>query len=472
MLSQVQSPAPGVTVPSPAFGPGTSFAVRLSRLRKAAGLSQTDLAGDDLSPSYVSLLESGKRTPSSAVVSTLAARLGCTASMLWEGEHSERERRLSLELSYARLALTHGGLPDAQERLRALLDEPDLDLHRRDEATLLLGRAYERGGEFDRAIEVLTPLFSRSVSGNSHLPPSSVGVKLCFCCLEVGDVQQAVAIGQQAMDATLAQGLGGTRDYYRLGATLLWGHHELGNLSHAMAWARQLIREAEQNQDERGGATIYWNAALLADSMGDLSEALHLSERALSQLTEADDSRDLVKLRLSIADMQLRTDPPPADQVLSALSAMRDQVLDLGSQVDHSNWNCLVATAHLVLGDVEAAGRHAATGLASTAHMDHEIAVDARVVAGDVAWASGSPEEAVGHYRAGMRLLNGMTARRGLVRLWRELGNRFRDLHEHRLAADCFDQALNGVRVPDRSAALRSHIAAAVGRRAGSSPFS
>ena len=84
------------------------FAGRLARLRKTAGLSQTELAGDDLSASYVSLLESGKRQPSEAVVRTLATRLGCSTSLLSEGEHSERERRLSLELSYARLALTHG----------------------------------------------------------------------------------------------------------------------------------------------------------------------------------------------------------------------------------------------------------------------------------------------------------------------------------------------------------------------------
>ncbi|MBK7623639.1 MAG: helix-turn-helix transcriptional regulator [Kineosporiaceae bacterium] len=72
------------------------FASRLQRLRREAGLTQTQLAGDELSPSYVSLLESGKRLPSRDVVELLAKRLGCSATRLWEGRVSERERRIEL----------------------------------------------------------------------------------------------------------------------------------------------------------------------------------------------------------------------------------------------------------------------------------------------------------------------------------------------------------------------------------------
>ena len=60
----------------------TEFGERLRQLRRAAGLSQTQLAGEDLSPSYVSLLETGKRQPSPDVVQTLALRLGCSADVL------------------------------------------------------------------------------------------------------------------------------------------------------------------------------------------------------------------------------------------------------------------------------------------------------------------------------------------------------------------------------------------------------
>jgi len=59
-----------------------TFGARLRRARTAAGLSQTALAGDDLSPSYVSHLESDRREPTPAVVVRLAARLGVSPADL------------------------------------------------------------------------------------------------------------------------------------------------------------------------------------------------------------------------------------------------------------------------------------------------------------------------------------------------------------------------------------------------------
>src|SRR5947209_12226166 len=93
-------------------GQMSTFAERLKALRRGAGLSQTELAGDGISPSYVSLLESGRRTPSPAVAALLAAKLGCSASQLLDGEPSERERGLQLELAYAELTLSTPQCPD------------------------------------------------------------------------------------------------------------------------------------------------------------------------------------------------------------------------------------------------------------------------------------------------------------------------------------------------------------------------
>ena len=71
----------------------------------------------------------------------LAAKLGCSTSQLLDGEPSERERRVQLELAYAELALRHDGAADAVSRLKALLAEPELLPADRAEASLLLARA-------------------------------------------------------------------------------------------------------------------------------------------------------------------------------------------------------------------------------------------------------------------------------------------------------------------------------------------
>ncbi|MFC7617417.1 helix-turn-helix domain-containing protein [Actinokineospora soli] len=51
------------------------FGQRLRRLRLAKGLSQRDVAGTVVNPSYISLLESGARVPTLEVVMQLAAAL-------------------------------------------------------------------------------------------------------------------------------------------------------------------------------------------------------------------------------------------------------------------------------------------------------------------------------------------------------------------------------------------------------------
>src|SRR3954470_22152328 len=144
------SPARWLT--RPCEGTMTTFAERLRTLRRAAGLSQTELAGDGLSPSYISLLESGRRQPSPAAAALLAAKLGCSTSHLLNGEPSEHERRIQLELAYAELALRHDCAQEAIERLAALLAEPELPAADAAEAGLLLARAQEHAGDLAGAV--------------------------------------------------------------------------------------------------------------------------------------------------------------------------------------------------------------------------------------------------------------------------------------------------------------------------------
>src|SRR5664279_5261949 len=117
----------------------TTFGERLRTLRREAGLSQGDLAGEGLSASYISLLEAGKRSPSSEVLQQLATQLRCSTTLLLEGKPSERDQRIELEIAYARLAVEHGESADARVRLERLLVEDGIPVPIRDEMSFLLG---------------------------------------------------------------------------------------------------------------------------------------------------------------------------------------------------------------------------------------------------------------------------------------------------------------------------------------------
>jgi len=207
----------------------TTFAERLRTLRRAAGLSQTELAGDGLSPSYISLLESGRRRPSPAVASVLAAKLGCSTSQLLDGEPSEHERRVQLELAYAELALRHEGAEDAVGRLTALLDEGHLTAADETQVILLLAEALERTGQLRAAIARLAPAYERArTSGDLYALPR-LAVQLCYSHWSAGDLTRAVALGEQALAACRDQGLAGTDEYFSLASTVMYAYADAGD---------------------------------------------------------------------------------------------------------------------------------------------------------------------------------------------------------------------------------------------------
>src|ERR1044072_438089 len=98
--------------------------IRLSRIRK--GLSQAQLALPELSDSFVSLIESGKRIPTPDVVRLLARKLGCSASYLSSGIDEDSQDRIWVTLEYAEIALQNGEAAEARDRLTELLADPDL----------------------------------------------------------------------------------------------------------------------------------------------------------------------------------------------------------------------------------------------------------------------------------------------------------------------------------------------------------
>ena len=68
---------------------------RVRQLRVAAGLTQTDLAGERFSKEYVSQIERGKTRPTRETIEWLAAKLGVDAGFLEKGVSAD-ERSLSL----------------------------------------------------------------------------------------------------------------------------------------------------------------------------------------------------------------------------------------------------------------------------------------------------------------------------------------------------------------------------------------
>src|SRR3954449_9730080 len=107
-----------------------SVGERVRNLRLSKHLSQAQLAGTELSDSYISLIESGKRTPTPAVVRLLASRLGCLPEYLSEGIEPEERLHLQVRARHADPPPLDGEaqqpLTWCEEILDAVDNEPEL----------------------------------------------------------------------------------------------------------------------------------------------------------------------------------------------------------------------------------------------------------------------------------------------------------------------------------------------------------
>src|SRR5207253_1482980 len=75
-------------------------------LRVAAGLTQSDLAGDRFSKEYVSQIERGKTRPTTETIGWLAGKLGVDAAFLERGVSADERSRVEAMLARAE-ALTN-----------------------------------------------------------------------------------------------------------------------------------------------------------------------------------------------------------------------------------------------------------------------------------------------------------------------------------------------------------------------------
>src|SRR6266568_4276339 len=80
---------------------GVRLGERLRQLRVAAGLTQSELAGDRFSKEYVSQIERGKTRPTEGTIEWLAERLGVDAGFLASGVATDERARLEGALSRA-----------------------------------------------------------------------------------------------------------------------------------------------------------------------------------------------------------------------------------------------------------------------------------------------------------------------------------------------------------------------------------
>ncbi|MDL4816647.1 helix-turn-helix transcriptional regulator [Actinomadura opuntiae] len=295
-------------------GPG-NVGERVRNLRLTRRLSQAQLAGHDLSDSYISLIESGKRTPTPTVLRMLAERLGCTPEYLAEGVEPEQRAHLEVRERHAHLALLAGDPGTAEsgfDEVIARSDDPDLTSR----ARWGRARALEELGRTGQAIalfEELREQAERDPGRASWLPPV---IALARCYHTVGDLGQAIALGERAMDRLGRLGLAAGQEYTEAGRILLLAYVDRSDPVRAHELGRRLLHPEGSGQDEPA-SVHYQRASIRALDEGTIGDSLYFADQALAARSDATPVQAQARLDLAAAKALLRgvspfSQPAPA----------------------------------------------------------------------------------------------------------------------------------------------------------------
>ena len=421
------------------------FAARLRRLREAAGLTQRQLAGEALHPSYVSLLEAGRRTPTPAAVEVLAARLGVSAGELAGDVASGLEAPLAL----AEAALGLGRPTEALDLLDAWTSTwADADVATDPlvlRAAMMHATALERVGRVDDAVAVLERLRQLDERAPGRIDGVRVVVALVRIYREAGDLDRAVDLGEKAYARLGDLASADVLAHAELVSTLSGAYSERGDLLRAATMLDELLARTAGEREAR--AKTFWNAAITATERGRSADGLMLAEQASLLLSSAPDVRGRARLSVTLAWVLLAQREPDAERARSLLRDALPLLRHHDSSLSVAGAETELARSELVLGRPDVAARHASAALRRlTAGQGIERA-RALAALGAALLQQGDVDAGLVALDESAVELEALGASRQAAAVWRQLAEAHRGSGDVARALDATDRALDAAGV-------------------------
>ncbi len=413
---------------------------RIRSARLAAGLTQGQVAGTEVTVGYVSRIESGQRRPDGKVLELLAGRLNASLDGLLLGVTEDRTAAIRLECDFAEIALQSGDPAQALARVDELLGDSasqaaHLELMRPE---FIRARALESLGRLDEAILALEEIVSKGAAQPWWLRSS---IALSRCYREAGDLARAIRAGETALDA-LSEEMAASDEAVQLVVTVAAAYFEHGDTGYAIRLCKQVVERAEASGSREARAAAYWNASVMESQSGSIAAAIPLAERALALLSEGENVRNLARLRSQLGVMQLQSDPPLGSEALDNLARAAVEFAECeASPVDIARNDVALARALYQQGELMQARELAARTYAATREVAPLLAADARALEGQALAAEGAWPEAKAAYQDAVMTLTAVGADRSAAQLWLELGGALDAAGDDEAARDAYRNA-------------------------------
>ncbi|MET8333749.1 helix-turn-helix transcriptional regulator [Streptosporangium canum] len=416
---------------------------RIKTVRRQRGLSQAQLAHPELSDSYVSLIESGKRTPTPSVLELLAEKLDCSLTYLINGVTAEQMQEIELALSYARLAMDNGEVTEARTRYAELLADNGLaGLPRlRQDAEYGLALATEACGDLDEAIVLLNTLRRNEAALMAPERHIAVAVALSRCYREQGDLAQAVHVPEQIIGGAVRPAW--TDDLMRLGAQLLAAYVERGDLLRARQFSAEVLAAADLLGSPQSLTLAHWGAAIVAVESGHSDEAVTHVERAIAIQSEYGDPRRLARLRGDYAQVLLTVRPMEAEAWRDVLLKVESELVETSANpMDKMRCAMNLARVELLLSQSERAGEHMRAVCDLLDGMPQVLQAEARLLHGETLAELGRQDKAIQELLVGAECLERSPITRYTAHAWLTAARILERIDEPARSVDAYQRAL------------------------------
>jgi tetratricopeptide (TPR) repeat protein/DNA-binding XRE family transcriptional regulator len=336
---------------------------RLRQLRVAAGLTQTDLAGERFSKEYISQIERGKTRPTAETIEWLALRLGVDSGFLASGVSADARAKAETILARAdALAQEHRfeeAIEEYTRSLPAVLGTGAAELRVR----ALNGEAMARAqsGDVQSGLALLAE--SRAlVEGESFsdVDRAEVLYRLGVCRYKLSSIATAVALFDESL--ALADRSGLPCDELRLNV-FAWRsrcYRRQRDYEAAKEDVERALELAEGLRDARALAPVYFQASMLAERDGHWVLARSYAEKAKEHYEEVADRGNVGRLLNNLGAMDFLLGSP--EDAIERFKQAYAIALEVDRDEDAAGAVSSLAQVHLRTGDnkrAEEQARHA-----------------------------------------------------------------------------------------------------------------
>ncbi|MEW6724432.1 MAG: tetratricopeptide repeat protein [Bacillota bacterium] len=279
-----------------------SLGDRIRHARKALGMTQKQLAGDDFSAAFISQVERNVITPSLASLRIIAARLGQPVSHFLEADTGDRQNEIDLLINLGKVYLTRNALAEAEANLaKAERIAGEIgDLHRQAIAIRNLGAVAFYNGQQEQAVQHFQAALELLSNEEVYQEIAAGHFSLASAYHHSGHLKLAIEHYLASLSALEQEGSSDTTFRVRILGNLGNAFCRLGDLEQGITYHEEALRLASEVSDFVHMGQNYMGLGLVYRDRGQLDKALECSQKGLEIFESLDNFKFIATLRVNI----------------------------------------------------------------------------------------------------------------------------------------------------------------------------